>query len=117
MNGKDDNELTDPKCPLKSKNLVKTLDHRLNWSDKLSWKNMTDKDKEFLRSVKDKDTGDCGIALWDPFLKHQPVDSIEIKIDYHCCNIYTLLTRLDASGKGPTCIFMIIGTLFYLLTT
>jgi hypothetical protein len=110
MKGKDDYEFTDPQCPLKSKNFMRRLDIRLKWLDKFSYSKMSIEDKDYLGRVRDKDTQDSGEALWPPFLKQQPIDCIEIKVDYHCCNIYTLLTRLDATGKAATCIFMIIGT-------
>jgi hypothetical protein len=72
---------------------------------------MTDKEKEYLCGVKDKDTGNTGEEVWTPYLSDTPIKKVMISVDYHCCDIYTLLSRFYAKKIEPTCIFIIIGAL------
>jgi len=102
--------------------VFKTVDEILqdpspeDWSDKFSYRNMTNKERNYIDSVKDKDTDQTGAEVWKPFLRDkQTIRNVKINVDYHCCDIYTLLARFYTKKIEPTCIFIIIGTLILLL--
>ena len=111
IKGDDGSKFTDVGCTLKPKNLQESLRLQQDWSGSLSYTKMTKKEKEYLDNVKDKDTGKTGEEVWTPYLDHTPIEKVKIYVDYHCCDIYTLLSRFYAKKVEPTCIFIIIGVL------
>jgi hypothetical protein len=76
---------------------------------------MTVIQKDILEDTRDTATGNSGEALWKKFLDTTSITKVNISVDYHCCDIFTLLARFYAKRIEPTCIFMVIGTLIILL--
>ncbi len=107
---KNEDNFTDNNCPFKNSNLKKTLILEMPWTEHLSFDKFDEKETKQLNCLYDDKTKQTGKDLWENFLRDKTFKNVEI--DYHCCNIFTLFSRFYDMKMEPTCIFMMIGTIY-----